>query len=108
MVSYLKIIKSVAQANGGMVLSPSPAAYVNDATLFAAASSPDLLSIEHHISSTARMSKSIADGVVDGNLHVHGIKNLMIVDLSAALTFSGNTCLPVYVMALVAADILGV
>ncbi len=107
LVSYLKIIKAVAEINGGVVLSPSPADYTSDEALFKAASSPNNLSVEHHITSTARISKSIEDGVVDGNLLVHGIKNLMIADLSVMHpTTSGNTCLPVYIIGLVAADIL--
>lgn len=54
------------------------------------------------------MSTTAADGVVDGNLHVFGVKNLMVADLGVApITPNGNTCYPVYVIANEAARILG-
>lgn len=109
-VSYYKIAQAIAQAAGATLLYPSPAQFAQgDAGLFQAAISPSGITISSHIVGTARMGTSIENGVVDGNLNVFGTKNLMVVDASVENPItSGNTCLGVYVVAAVAAQILGV
>ena len=109
-VSYYKIVQAIAAAAGETLLYPSPAQFTQgDAGLLQAALSPAALTIASHIVGTARMGTSIENGVVDGNLNVFGTKNLMIADASVENPItSGNTCMGVYVIAAVAAQILGV
>jgi choline dehydrogenase len=109
-VSYYKIVQAIAAAAGATVLYPAASQYAQgDAGLFQAALSPSALTIASHIVGTARLGTSIENGVVDGNLNVFGTKNLMIVDASVENPItSGNTCIGVYVIAAVAAQILGV
>jgi choline dehydrogenase len=109
-VSYYKIVQAIAAAAGETVIYPSPGQFASgDAALFQAALSPAALTVASHIVGTARMGTSIANGVVNGNLHVFGTKNLMIADVSVENPItSGNTCLGAYVIGLVAAQILGV
>ncbi len=109
-VSYYKIAKAIADAAGETILYPAPSQYAQgDAGLFQAAISPSGLTIASHIVGTARMGTSISNAVVDGNLNVFGTKNLMIVDASVENPItSANTCIGVYLIAAVAAQILGV
>lgn len=109
-VSYLKIAKDIATAAGQTVLLPTPAEYLaGDEALLNAAMNPQLLVIAYHTIGTTRMGTSIANGVVDKNLNVFGAQHLMVADIGVLNTSpSGNTCYSAYVVALVAAQILGV
>lgn len=61
----------------------------------------------YHNSSTARMAASIADGVVDGNLQVFGVKNLMVASTSVFPEITPcNTSYGAYVVGLEAARII--
>ncbi|MBS0649907.1 MAG: hypothetical protein JSR93_01975 [Verrucomicrobia bacterium] len=102
--------KLIANAVGpGNVIYPPNMGSATDDELFAAAKQPGGRTIASHITGTTRMATSMATGVVDGNLRVFGVKNLMVCDLGAAPELpDGNTCYAVYVLALGAAQILGV
>ncbi len=77
--------------------------------LLQAAMTASGITAESHIVATARMGTSPATAVVDGNLNVFGVKNLMIADASVIPVLpDGNICFGVYLIALGAADILGV
>lgn len=109
LVSFLKIVKDIATEAGEVVYLPTPADYTDDDTLLAYAQSNPNLIITSHITGTCRMAKSPADGVVDGNLQVFGVKNLMIVNLGVApVQPDCNPCVSVYAIANEAARILGV
>ncbi len=109
-VSFFKIAKAIATAMGQTVLFPTAEQYAaGDEELFNAAINPASLVIAYHTIGTTRMGTSKQNSVVDGNLHVHGIENLMIADIGVLpLSPSGNTCYSAYVVALVAAKILGI
>jgi len=109
-VSFFKIAQDIAAAAGQTVLYPSPEQYAaGDDALFGAAVNPASLVIAYHTVGTTRMGTSIANGVVDGNLNVFGVRNLMVADIGALpISPSGNTCYSAYVVALIAAQILGV
>ncbi len=105
-VSALKIAKSIATQFGSVVVSPPN--YSSDAALLNSAKNNPVATVSAHITGTTRMGTSINDGVVDGSLHVFGVKNLMICDLGAIpVTADGNTAYSVFVLALKAAEILG-
>lgn len=104
-------LKAFAQSVGGPanMIFPPPEAFASDADLFSYIVSPAGLAITYHIVGTTRMAKSIADGVVDGNLNVFGVKNLMVADTGVLpIPPDGNTCYSAYMVALRAATILGV
>ena len=110
-VSYFKRMRQIAQSIGQEMVFPTPASYASDEKLFEAALiSP---SITNHYLSTCRMSKVATGpqgGVVDGELRVHGIRNLRIADLSVTpsdLGFTGNTGVPANLIGIVAAQLLG-
>jgi choline dehydrogenase len=109
LVSYFKLAKAVADSMGEIVLYPTPAQYAGgDAALFDAAKNISSLQILYHNVGTTRFGTSKANGVVDGNLNVFGVKNLMIADIGVSNpTESGNTCWSAYVIGIMAADILG-
>lgn len=109
-VSFFKIAREIAAAADHRVTYPTPEQYeAGDEALFAAALNPSSLAITYHNVGTTRMGTSIANGVVDGNLHVMGTKGLMVGDIGVeSIIVSGNTCYSAYVIALVAAKILGV
>jgi len=109
-VSYYKIVQAIAAAAGEVVLYPAASQYAQgDAGLFQAAINASGMTIASHIVGTARLGTSIENGVVDGNLNVFGTKNLMVADASVENPItSGNTCIGAYVIAAVAAQILGV
>jgi choline dehydrogenase-like flavoprotein len=93
----------------GNILYPTPTQYATPAGLLAAAQAINAITPEEHIVGTAAMGTSASNSVVDGNLHVHGVKNLMVVDSSAIpVSPNGNICFGVYVLALGGAAILGV
>lgn len=109
-VSFYKILQQIALTNPGFgpVISPPFAVYAGgDIALLEFAQDLDNLSVTYHIVGTARMGASINDGVVDGNLHVFGVKNLMIADVSVEPVIEdGNTAYAAYILGLVAADII--
>lgn len=106
-VSFFKIMKNIASASGNTLLFPPAADFESDEALLADAQSV-LQSAYHNVGST-RMGTSIANGVVDGNLRVFGVKNLMIADIGVLPTPpSGNTCYSAYLVGLEAAAILDV
>src|SRR5690606_9065836 len=82
-VSFFKIVKAIADAAGETVLYPTPADYAGgDAGLFAAALNLNSFQIASHCAGSSRVGTSKSNGVVDGNLHVFGVKNLMVADIS--------------------------
>lgn len=108
-VSAYKILANSVGGTGNVIF-PSAAQYAvaGDQGLFAAAQSPEGLTIQDHYCGTASMALSSATGVVDGNLNVFGVKNLMVADLSAAPVIpDGNTAYSAYMIGLGAAAILG-
>src|SRR5579872_4786250 len=62
----------------------------------------------YHFAGTARMApRSDAGAVVDDELRVHGMENLRVVDASVMpMMPSGNTCVPVLMIAEKAADMI--
>jgi choline dehydrogenase len=114
-VSFFKILKNIAAAFGSQVLSPPAFDYPppfgpapNDDRLLADAQSQPFLVPEDHIIGTTRMATSINEGVVDGTLHVFGVKNLMVADLGVApLNPDGNIAFAGYIIGLEAAKFLG-
>lgn len=109
-VSFFKIVQDIAAAADHTVIYPTPEQYAaGDEALFAAGLNPSSLVITYHNIGTTRMGTSRENSVVDGNLQVHGIKNLMIADIGVLPESpSGNPCYSAYVVALIAAQVLGI
>ena len=106
-VSMLKLARNAALAAGGDIIQPSPSLFADDALLFEYAQSNPGIGVSDHITGTTRMADSAATGVVDGNLHVFGVKDLMIADLGIApYQPDGNPCFVVFAIASQAADII--
>lgn len=114
-VDALKLIKNIAQEFGTEVLAPAPELYPapygpapDDSLLEAYIRNLSSQLITFHNTGTARMAKSMCDGVVDGCLQVFGVKNLMVADCSIEPTIEdGNTGYSAYIIGLEAACILG-
>lgn len=108
-VSFYKLVKAIADEAGELVLIPSPADYAEgDAALYRVATNIANLFLTYHCVGTCRMGTSIADSVVDGNLDVFGVSGLKVADASVMPNITGgNTCLPAYVIGMVASNILG-
>jgi choline dehydrogenase len=106
-VAIAKIIRATMVDNfGADMLYPIPANYVDDETLFNALVQSPIIFI--HGAGTCRMATNITDGVVDGNLNVHGVENLMVADISVEPRIqNGNTAYAAYLLGLVGARILG-
>ncbi len=105
-IAALKIIRSAATSLGEEMVYPTPAMYAADPLLYVAAQ--DVPFITYHAAGTCAMGTSIANGVVDGNLHVFGVSNLMCADCSIEPTIqTGNTAYAAYVIGAVAARICG-
>ena len=102
--------------SGSLFVSAPGVDPAQDAAVFATAEQLSAAVVTSHILGTAGMGTSVANGVVDSTLHVFGVKNLMVADLSVVPAFDpllrtypdGNTCYAAYVIALQAARILGV
>lgn len=109
-VASYYLVEQAITGGGGFMIFPSAAQFALGAdALLQAAQGSSGISIADHISGTTRMSTSISNGVVDGELNVFGVKNLMVADLGVApLSPDGNTCYAVYMIGLNAARILGV
>ncbi|MCE5318713.1 MAG: GMC family oxidoreductase [Parachlamydia sp.] len=107
-VNYYKYIKQYADALGLTMIRPTPAQFIaGDAALLAVAQST--YGFQAHHVGTTRMATSIADGVVNGNLQVFGVKNLMIADIGIEPQVTdGNTAFGAFVIGMQAAAILGV
>ena len=118
-VRALKVIANVSIAlNGFLPFFPDASAYpAAEYGAFGGTAPDDSLLIQHvlsagtytnHAVGTCRMSRTIADGVVDGKLDVHGIRHLSVADLSIAPTIpTGNTAYAAYVIGLLKAKIEG-
>jgi choline dehydrogenase len=106
-VSIFKVIREIAVNLGRTIVYPPVADFASDATLLTDAKAFAGFSLENHASSTAKMSTSIASGVVDGNLNVFGVTNLMVADNSAVpLIEDGNTAYQAYLIGFGASAIL--
>lgn len=106
-VNFYKMIKDIATNLGATVTSPPLADFDSDAKLFADAQIPTNFVITNHMTGTARMAASPSSGVVDGNLHVFGVKNLMVADISVEpVIANGNTCYSAYLIGLTASQIV--
>ncbi len=80
----------------------------NDGNLFATLISADWLVLADHIVATTRMGTSIANGVVDGDLNVFGVKNLKVADIGVLPVLpNGNTAYAAFLVGLRCATILG-
>lgn len=109
LVSFYKILETIAASYGSVVVAPPAAAYATDNTLLTYAKTLNTASliITYHLVGSARMASSMADGVVDGKLNVFGVKNLMVADCSIEPYIQdGNTAYGAFVIGLIAADIL--
>jgi choline dehydrogenase-like flavoprotein len=63
--------------------------------------------LTEHQTSSARMGSSAFSSVVDGNLNVHGVQSLRVVDASAfPAQVSGHPCAVVIAVAERAADLI--
>jgi len=107
-VTFLKSLPAVSAATGFPLIAPAPAVYAGgDNALLAYAQNLNNMTITYHCVGTARMGTSSANAVVDGNLHVFGVKNLMIADCSIEPEIQdGNTAYAAYFIGMQAADII--
>lgn len=107
-VGYLKQLPQIAAQTSSLLISPPPEVYQagDEALLNYTKTLPNLF-ITYHAAGSCRMSRCQDDGVVDGRLHVHGVKNLMCVDCSIEPKIQdGNTAYGAYLIGLTAAGIL--
>lgn len=106
MFRCFKIMRDSCSSVGQTILQPS---YKSTYSEFLAYISDNTGAITtYHQCKTARMGTDISNSVVDGNLHVHGLSNLMVCDNSVApRIINGNTCFMAYTIGTVAASILG-
>jgi choline dehydrogenase len=103
---YIKRVVDAAGAPYSMVYPPDSAITANDDDLLPYVTSQ--LSITDHASGTMPFGPESEGGVVDGDLHVHGVSNLMVADDSVYHQLpDGNTCLPSYYVGAQAVRILG-
>jgi choline dehydrogenase-like flavoprotein len=110
-VTAFKLANQAVVSAGGTMINPPPSFFATgmEQNLFTYIVSGDGLTIEDHIVGTTRMGTSSATAVVDGNLHVFGVKNLMIADIGVLPNSpNGNTCYSAYMVGLRACTILGV
>jgi choline dehydrogenase len=113
-VSFFKLLQIIAAEAGRQVLSPPAFDYPppfgpapNDDRLLADAESLPFITPEDHIIGTTRMATSIKDGVVDGTLHVFGVKNLMVADNGVTpLSLDGNIAYGAYLVGIEAAKFI--
>lgn len=103
-VTFFKLLDQMP----GITL-PAGLAGASDFAYFLQATSPSGMVVSSHISGSTRMGQSMSDSVVDNRLHVFGVENLMVADLGVAPVIpDGNTAYAVFVIAMKAAEILGV
>lgn len=107
-VTFLKTLPSVSAETGFPLLSPAPSVYAGgDSALLAYAQTLSNMSITFHVVGSARMGQTISNAVVDGNLHVFGVKNLMVADVSIEPEIQdGNTGYAAYFIGQQAANII--
>ncbi len=107
-VAFYNLLPGIAAAYGGgaVVTYPPAVDYLaGPDALFADALNTNVTT--QHLSGTCRMAQSPADGVVDGQLQVFGVKNLMVASNSVAPVIEdGNTGYEAFVIGLEAARIL--
>jgi choline dehydrogenase len=121
MQACVDIYKTVKQIAGSTVFGatpetmvfPPPSHFTNDKYLkqdaWGGVSTFTPAVVSNHYCGTCVMGTNISNSVVNSaDLHVHGVKDLMVVDLSI-LPFppTGNTSNAAYIIGLVAAKILG-
>jgi len=102
-IATYKKLRKAALAAGEDMVYPTPDQYA--AGDFALASAAQAIPfVQWHALGTCKMGTSIANSVVDGTLHVHGINNLMCADCSVEpFAPTGNTAYQAYLIGLVAA-----
>lgn len=107
-VSFLKVLQLIAAAYSQTVVSPSSTVYnAGDNALLAYAQTLSNMNVAYHVVGTARMGQSSSDSVVDGNLHVFGVRNLMVADVSIEPVIEdGPTAYAAYFIGRAAADII--
>ncbi len=90
-VLFYELLKDIASEAGGVVLFPPQADYdAGPAALFADAL--NTIEINNHACGTCRMAKTVANGVVDGELNVFGVKRLRVASNSVVPVINtGNT-----------------
>lgn len=104
----LRLVRDISLAyTGEPPLAPDPSVYAGgDAALLAYAIANT--TIFNHNSGTCRMAATAADGVVDGDLDVHGVRGLGIASNSVAPSIEdGNTAWTAYVIGMTKAKIEG-
>ena len=105
-VAALKTIKAAVNADGGSMVWPPEFAFSDDGLLVTLMNGAPF--IQYHAVGSCKMGTSIANGVVDGDLHVFGVNNLMVADCSVEpFIQDGNTAYAAYVIGAVAARICG-
>lgn len=104
-VQFLGVdVPAIVAQTGGTIVNYNP--FGTPAELFAAAVSNNILT--YHASGSARMASSPSEGVIDSNLHVFGVKKVMVASSSSApFIEDGNTAYQSFVIGLEAAAILG-
>lgn len=106
MFRCFELIKASCANVGQSVFQPDPASTYSDVVAYFTSASGAIPT--NHQCRTTRMGTNFANSVVNGNLHVHGLSNLMIADNSVAPRISnGNTCMSAYTIGTVASNILG-
>lgn len=108
-ITTLKLIKAAAEASGLFMIYPPASSFASDDQLIADSSDLAHLTIQSHAVRTCQMGPDISTGVVNGDLKVHGLKNVWIGDVSVQPEIAdGNTVLSAYYISLNLARILGV
>ncbi len=108
-VSYLKLLQDIDTAfAGGSLASPPASVYAGgDSALLEFAQTQSNMAIAFHAAGTCRMGTSQSDSVVNGDLHVFGVRNLMVADVSIEpIIQDGNTAYAAYFIGQVAANII--
>lgn len=90
-ILFYNLVQDIASEAGGVVLFPTPDDYANaPEALFADAL--NAIEINEHACGSCRMAANSATGVVDGKLHVFGVKDLMVASNSVVPVINtGNT-----------------
>ncbi len=105
-VNFYNTIQAIAEQAGGTVIYPTAQQYLEGpGALFGAG--VNTLEVYDHATGTCAMGRSAANGVVDGKLHVFGVKNLMVASNAAVPVIEdGNTSSQAYYIGLEAARII--
>ncbi len=106
-VETYSALEVLATAVGETMIYPTPAQYMaGDAALANAALAIPFA--QYHALGTCAMGSDSNSSVVDGDLHVHGVSNLMCADCSIEPFMpTGNTAYQPFLIGLVAAKICG-